>query len=992
LSSDIKMFDTSNSIINCVDLSPSFSDFEKLASEFELGEPVEKIDPVIELEQDALTAFNQAIADIKAIRAQRVCQNALSFGKDSTLLLLASLEAHKQLIAEDVIDQDSPFVVSTIDTGVENHLMQILVHEEVDRLKLYCEAQGINLKVHFATPPLSKTWAALFLSGHKMLSTARLNNDCSVILKINSSERIEKEITELYGDVCILVGSRTDESARRAQSLQKRNQASRDVLDFLEGLNSKREDNVFAPISHITTDQVWLLLRRAGTDPIVKPSSKQMHVPSYADNHLLLAVIYGDSSDGTCPTTSKNVTGQGIGGCGKSSRTGCSLCLKVFKDTSGEAQNRLPRHSVISDNMLKVRNYMAFVAEDMSKRTWHTRAIDKTTGAIAAYPNVLNAQTIDELIKLLIQCTVDEHFRAKQFKLRVKAGDEMLDKGYADIINDTTLSDRERELFASVYKRHAQEPLHKPISYEICMYLSFIHSRDGIKLPPYRAIALWQKLYVQFIADVEEKVYEEYSKNHFINLEDAHKLVVKEYEDKGFRLPYPDVDINQAKRDSAPDAVMLLPDTSFEDFNYVPHTGLFNAEEVVGCMIDIEHDTINLPLSQASKLLPRDHNVTDTMVSLRGFKMDDSHTTFRNELNNVNPKKEFSKRTVAKVSRKAGNFKVTARGRTSVGSHSFSKRTKDTVLTSRLCSAVSAPKLSLRPHYIPLNGGVDDTLGTYELSFEGLCNWEDYGGFETAMQTHNDFISRKKSLGESIYYWSGVHVVEEMQRYGLFDLSEQAIKSSMYNLKRTAYFGSMGLFRLSDEAFQELASSYKNSEGSTLKKFEHLYVKSIMSMKKYRDYKANILIKIRADRNAERKKIKAHHQMFLADNLMHDLRSAEQYFESLMFDFDSQIHYYETHLSISNFGRSAIEAYAKYLSNVFSDEVTFARYLSVKTRKQMKSELNAKQKITRLRRKLYNQLTQMDSLSDFDIEWPGFKKSQLSVKQKPVEFAHNLVW
>ena len=81
------MLDAANSI-DYIDIT-STSSFSDLANEFINTEPVDTIDPVITLEQEALSAFKQAVYDIKEIRARRVCQNAVSMGKDSTLLLLA---------------------------------------------------------------------------------------------------------------------------------------------------------------------------------------------------------------------------------------------------------------------------------------------------------------------------------------------------------------------------------------------------------------------------------------------------------------------------------------------------------------------------------------------------------------------------------------------------------------------------------------------------------------------------------------------------------------------------------------------------------------------------------------------------------------------------------------------------------------------------------------------------------------------------------------
>ena len=980
------MFDSSL-IIDTVDLSDSFAFGADEISQVDTYNPNEVM---ATLEQEALNAYYQAVSDIKALRVKRVIQIATSFGKDSTLLLLAALEAHKQLVAEGKLELSAPFVVSTIDTKIENHLLRILVEEEVEKLKRYCQANNINLDFRYASPPLAKQWASLFLSGHKLPSTARLNSDCSIILKINQSERVESEIEALYGNVIIITGSRLDESSARAASLKKHGQDKRDVHDFLEKLEKGEESNVFAPISHITTEQVWMLLRRAGTDPIVKPEREG--ISSYADNHLLLSIIYEDSSDGTCPTTSKKVSGQGVGGCGKSSRTGCSLCLKVFKDVSGENQNKLPRHSVISGNILKVRDYLAFVSEDMSKRTWHTKAIDETTGAIAAYPNVLNAETLDELIKLLIQVTADEYLRAKQFRLKVKAGLELTDKGYADIVNDISLNERERKLFTSVYKKYAQRALHAPMNEEICLYLSLIHARDGIKLPPYRSIVLWKQLYVDFISDVEDEFA--FAGGDAAALEQAHKTVVARYEQVGLRLPYPNVDVSKAPRHDAQDAVMILPYESLSEFSYVPHTGMFNADDVIGCMIDIKHDSIKVPKSVAESILPPHAELDQSQVELRGFVFDNTHSTFLNKKKPVVRKLEFSKRAIKKTSKKGGGFSVLERGRTSVGSYSFSRRNSEAVLSKRIANPVSFPKLSLEPSYIPLNESIGDSDGTYKVSFEGLCNWQDYDGYVRAIETHDKFIQNRLSRNETIYSFPGVGAFEEMQRYGLFELTKTSVTRCMMNLKRTAYFSYIGLFGLSDKNFAELASvkseSFKNLVQT--EKFKGVYAKQILPMFEYRAYKAKLLLKLRSARNDKRRNLKENYKLFITKPVEHDLKQAQDYFESLLNDFNYQIQYFFERSSSSSFGASAIAGYARFLSFTLSDDKQFSKLLSQRTRKQIKTDLSALRKLEKIRCELYGRLKEIEELDRFDIQWFSMNEKKISLSAKPVVFSSNLEW
>lgn len=153
--------------------------------------------------------FRCAVDDIKAIRQSFVVATALSFGKDSTVTLLAALTAHKELMAEGVLDSNSPFVISHINTMVENHLMEMLCLSEIDKLRAYCQNEGVNLDLRIGKPALSKQWSSLFLSSGKTISVSRNNNDCAVIMKVDVASKIEKSIEEEYkGKVVTLLGSR----------------------------------------------------------------------------------------------------------------------------------------------------------------------------------------------------------------------------------------------------------------------------------------------------------------------------------------------------------------------------------------------------------------------------------------------------------------------------------------------------------------------------------------------------------------------------------------------------------------------------------------------------------------------------------------------------------------------------------------------------------------------------------------------------------------
>ena len=136
--------------------------------------------------KESYQKFRAAVDDIKILRKEFITVCAVSFGKDSTVVLLAALNAHLELMQEGVLDNSSPFVVSHINTGVENHLMEMLCEEAMSSLRAFCKQKGINLELKVGRPLLSKNWSSLFLSGIKIISSARANNDCAEIMKIDN--------------------------------------------------------------------------------------------------------------------------------------------------------------------------------------------------------------------------------------------------------------------------------------------------------------------------------------------------------------------------------------------------------------------------------------------------------------------------------------------------------------------------------------------------------------------------------------------------------------------------------------------------------------------------------------------------------------------------------------------------------------------------------------------------------------------------------------
>jgi 3'-phosphoadenosine 5'-phosphosulfate sulfotransferase (PAPS reductase)/FAD synthetase len=839
------------------------------------------------IESNAYKLFEKAVDDIKIIRRKYPVIVASSFGKDSTITLLAALEAHMQLVRDGEIPQDAKFYVTTIDTLVENHLIKLLVNCEIAKLEKFGEENNINIDIRVGSPNLSRQWAPMFLSGLKVLSLSKMNNDCSSELKIASAARIESALAkENKGVAVTLLGSRVQESTARKQSLISRSQHNKRAEDLVEFADKDRTERVFAPIVNMSSEEVWLLLRRAGTLPLTNPSEGFYKIPSYASNHAMLSVVYADASDGSCPISTKQIKGAktSAGGCGGSARTGCFTCLKPKLDKSAQLLSRSKRHGNINLNMLKVRNYMMHIGSDISYRSFHTRAIDQSTSAIAAQPNVLNAETLDYLIHLMCNVTVDEIIRARSFKEKVAVGDEMLDEGYADIFSDNGMTDTEKAEFSAAYRKFAVEPMIAPMNEKIAIYLSAIHARDGIKLPAYRAIYLYKRLVIDFLEAVEEARYDFPT----FSLDKAYKQVRKDYEENGIRHIYPDVDPTSGVNSIIPDAVMIIPKLSFREFSFVPHAGGLDLEQADGCLVTSKLNQVRVPFKLAKRLLPE--NILSTMtnyknsdkVDISGFDFSTPLvTTFLDKSRKKKLTHKFSKRSIKKISRANKSFRVIQRGRTSLDTPSFGLRTSNTSLTESIANNVLSVSPAIHNVYEPFLSMDEDAANAYEINEEHLMNWVDYDGLEHAIKAHDDSVAIRLKWDKHIYFFHSSEPFESLMRWGVLDLNNKAKLNTMKILKRTAYFSTIGLFRLDDKKFSEFANqsasnaSFKMSDFRNTRTSVQIQADSILTMKQYRAYKAKLLLPLRRGRNITRSKLKNDYASYLADPIDYSFTAIE---------------------------------------------------------------------------------------------------------------------
>lgn len=432
--------------------------------------------------------FFSVVARIKPVLIKHICRVACSFGKDSNLVLSASLQAHKQAVEEGKIPKDRPFIVTHIDTGVDDIFIRAQVAYEVAELTAYCNAHGINLVYRSAVPPLRYSWAVMYLSGMKLPSFAKSSADCSVILKIDSARRLEKELSEQFGEICTILGVRSAESSRRSASIKRHHLD--DVSLVQKDVNGKQV-LTFAPIVDLSTEDVFAILRRSGTHPIVQTNYP---IPTYKAHNKLLIKLYGDAQE-TCPVSSFQPAAESrSGSCGNGSRFGCFTCLKVVKDRSADARERYAQYDRVKYVKL-IRDWMAHHADDMSTRSYVGKSLCSVTGSLVVQANTYSAQTLEKLIWWFAQATREDYLFVKRF-LQLKAQNRLMeDSGYAEIANDDSLDQESRAFFLEHYVHASSMHLIQPLTIEHILMICAIHARDGVALPPYRALHIWDAVW-----------------------------------------------------------------------------------------------------------------------------------------------------------------------------------------------------------------------------------------------------------------------------------------------------------------------------------------------------------------------------------------------------------------------------------------------------------------------------------------------------------------
>jgi DNA sulfur modification protein DndC len=240
---------------------------------------------------------------------QRPWVVGFSGGKDSTVV--AQLVYHAVATLPQDQKKKPVFVISS-DTLVETPMVTDLISGTLARLGKQAKKNGLPISGHMVYPKTGETfWVNLIGKGYPAPTTQF--RWCTERMKINPvSDFIKAKVSE-YGEVVIILGSRSQESATRAHVMKKHRIAG----SRLSRHSDLPSAYIYPPIANWTHDEVWDCLLSAPQ-------------PWGGTNEALFQ-LYKGSNDGECPLVIDTNTPS----CGNS-RFGCWTCTVVTKERAIE--------------------------------------------------------------------------------------------------------------------------------------------------------------------------------------------------------------------------------------------------------------------------------------------------------------------------------------------------------------------------------------------------------------------------------------------------------------------------------------------------------------------------------------------------------------------------------------------------------------------------------------------------------------------------------
>ena len=269
-----------------------------------------------------------------------------SGGKDSTAAVQIVWMAIEELPASK---RKKPIHIMNTDTLVESPVVAKWVEKSLDAMRCSAAEKGLPFIPERLTPDYTDTfWVNLLGRGYPF---PRMKfRWCTDRLKIQPVNNFIKSKISEHGEIILVLGTRKQESARRARTMT--NLEKKRVRELLSPNPTLANELVFSPLEAWSDDDVWIFLM-------------QYKNPWGYSNTDLLTMYRGATADNECPL----MVDKDLPSCGKS-RFGCWVCTMVEKDKSMEAMIANDEEKEWMTPLLEFRNKFGDEERDRDRRSF----------------------------------------------------------------------------------------------------------------------------------------------------------------------------------------------------------------------------------------------------------------------------------------------------------------------------------------------------------------------------------------------------------------------------------------------------------------------------------------------------------------------------------------------------------------------------------------------------------------------------------------------
>lgn len=347
--------------------------------ELKLAEDLaEEYQEFINAEEFANNKLSHYIADVQRVYCadNRPWVIGYSGGKDSSAVM--SL-VYMALLGLEKEKRHKPVFVVSSDTLVETPVVVNHIKDSLAAIQKGAKRDDLPISCHKVVPESDQTfWSSLLGKGYP--APTRSFRWCTERMKIDPVSDFIKSKVSQFDEVIVVLGSRSQESASRAQVIAKHK---------IDGSRLARHTTlanafIYTPIDTWAVDDVWKILRLCrletketplGTRNIWKDDYDLEWENPWGGKNLVLWNLYKDSSgQGECPMVIDETTPS----CGNS-RFGCWTCTVVTKDRAMESLIQNGEEWMAP--LLEFRNKLAMTTDPANKEEYrnHKRRTGKVS-------------------------------------------------------------------------------------------------------------------------------------------------------------------------------------------------------------------------------------------------------------------------------------------------------------------------------------------------------------------------------------------------------------------------------------------------------------------------------------------------------------------------------------------------------------------------------------------------------------------------------------